>query len=137
MPVIPESTKISLAQRLRAHAKASWPQLAEVHVRFRGQFAYVAGELADGDQLPLMRLRYGGSAHRWGSAIYVASKDRYEDQIWFSGRIEEVFDLVCAPPGADHLGRPTPRHETGSCLIPTGPRRVGLDPVDSLTSRRV
>ena len=25
----------------------------------------VAGELAGGDQLPLMRLRYGGSAHRW------------------------------------------------------------------------
>jgi hypothetical protein len=26
----------------------------------------------------------------------VASKDSYEDQIWFSGAIEEeVFDLVC------------------------------------------
>jgi len=37
MPVIPESTKTSLAQRLRLHAKASWPQLAEIHVRFRGQ----------------------------------------------------------------------------------------------------
>lgn len=95
MPVIPESTKTSLAQRLRAHAKASWPQLAQVHVRFRGQFAYVAGELADGEQVPLMRLRYGGSAHRWGTAIYVASKDSYEDQIWFSGSTEEIFDLVC------------------------------------------
>ena len=61
MPVIPESTKTSLAQRLRAHAKASWPQLAQVHVRYRGQFAYVAGELADGEKIPLMRLRYGGS----------------------------------------------------------------------------
>ena len=30
MPAIPESTKISLAQRLRAHAKNTWPQLAEV-----------------------------------------------------------------------------------------------------------
>ena len=95
MPVIPESTKTSLAQRLSAHAKASWPQLAAVHVRFRGQFAYVAGELADGDHVPLMRLRYGGSAHRWGTAIYVASKDSYEDQIWFSGSTEEIFDLVC------------------------------------------
>jgi len=28
MPGIPESTKTSLTQRLRAHAKASWPQLA-------------------------------------------------------------------------------------------------------------
>ena len=42
-----------------------------------------------------MRLRYGGSAHRWGTAIYVASKNSYEDQIWFSGSTEEAFDLVC------------------------------------------
>ena len=92
---MPESTKTSLAQWLRAHAKANWPQLAQIHVRFRGQFAYVAGELADGERIPLMRLRYGGSAHRWGTAIYVASKDSYEDQIWFSGSTEEIFDLVC------------------------------------------
>ena len=95
MPAIPESTKTSLAQRLRAHATKNWPQLTEVHVRYRGQFAYVEGELADGERLPLMRLRYGGSAHRWGTAIYVASKDSYEDQIWFNGSTEEVFDLVC------------------------------------------
>jgi hypothetical protein len=95
MPAIPESTKTSLAQRLRAHAQQRWPQLAGVHLRYRGQFAYVAGELADGERLPLLRLRYGGSAHRWGSAVYVASKDSYEDQIWFSGTVEEVFDLVC------------------------------------------
>jgi hypothetical protein len=25
----------------------------------------------------------------------VASKDSYEDQIWFNGSTEEVFDLVC------------------------------------------
>lgn len=50
---------------------------------------------ADGDRLPLMRLRYGGSAHRWGSAIYVASKDSYEDQIWFTGTVGDIFDLVC------------------------------------------
>lgn len=95
MPAIPESTKISLAQRLRAHAKQNWPQLATVHVRYHGQFAYVDGELTDGERLPLMRLRYGGSAHRWGTAIYVASKDKYEDQIWFTASTEEAFDLVC------------------------------------------
>ena len=64
-------------------------------MRFRGQFAYVASELADGKRIPLMRLRYGGSAHRWGTAIYVASTDSYEDQIWFSGSIEGIFDMVC------------------------------------------
>jgi hypothetical protein len=95
MPAIPDSTKTSLAQRLRAHASSKWPQLATVHVRYRAQFAYVAGELADGQQLPLIRLRYGGSAHRWGTAIYLASKDSYEDQTWFTGTIEDIFDLVC------------------------------------------
>ena len=95
MPAIPASTKTSLTQRLRAHARNNWPQLTTVHVRYHGQFAYVAGELAGGDRLPLMRLRYGGSAHWWGTAIYVASKDSYEDQIWFTGTVEDIFDLVC------------------------------------------
>ena len=104
MPAIPESTKISLAQRLREHAKAKWPQLAGVHVRYRGQFAYVTGELADGDQVPLMRLRYGGSAHRWGTAIYVASSNSYQSQVWFSGSTEEAFDFVCDI----HIGTITP-----------------------------
>lgn len=69
-----------------------------MHVRYRGQFAYVDGELTNGERQPLMRLRYGGSAHRWGTAIYIASKDSYEDQIWFSGSTEEAFDLVCDLP---------------------------------------
>jgi hypothetical protein len=37
-----------------------------------------------------MRLRYGGSAHRWGNAIYTASTNSYEDQIWFSGSTEKL-----------------------------------------------
>ena len=41
-----------------------------------------------------MRLRYGGSAHRWGTAIYGASSDSYESQAWFSGSTEEAFDFV-------------------------------------------
>lgn len=95
MPTIPESTKASLVQRLNAHARRNWPQLAGVRVRYHGQFAYVTGELTDGEQLPLMRLRYGGSAHRWGTAIYTASSNSYESQIWFTGTTEEALDLVC------------------------------------------
>lgn len=95
MPANPESTKTSLAQGLQAHAKDNWPQLAGVHVRYHGQFAYVTGELTDGESRPLMQLRYGGSAHRWRSAIHVASKDGYENQVWFTGSTREVFDLVC------------------------------------------
>ena len=104
MPVIPESTKVSLAQRLREHAKAKWPQLAAVHVRYHGQFAYITGELNDGEHLPLMRFRYGGSAHRWGTAIYMASTNSYENQIWLTGSPEEAFDFVCDI----HIGPTTP-----------------------------
>lgn len=95
MPVIPASTKTSLPQRLRARAKANWPQLAAVHVRYHGQFAYVTAELTSAEQLPLMRLRYSGSAHRWSLATYRASNDTYENQYWFSGSTEEALDFVC------------------------------------------
>ena len=119
MPAIPESTKTSLAQRLRAHAAKNWPQLAEVHVRYRGQFAYVEGELADGERLPLMRLRYGGSAHRWGTAIYVVSTDSYENQIWFNGSTEEVFDLVLrSPRGLSRGTRRRPGHDGRGMMAP-------------------
>ena len=95
MPTIPASTKASLAQRLNAHARRNWPQLTGVRVRYHGQFAYVTGEMPDGEQLPLMRLRYGGSAHRWGTAIHTASTNSYESQVWFTGSTEEALDLVC------------------------------------------
>jgi hypothetical protein len=45
--------------------------------RVRGAFAYVTGTTAAGETLLLMRLRSGGSATRWGFAIYLASKDGY------------------------------------------------------------
>jgi hypothetical protein len=67
MAAPPASTKTSLQQRLSDHARAHWPQLAGVTVRFCGAFAYVEGQLLDGDTLPLMRLRHGGSAARWAS----------------------------------------------------------------------
>jgi hypothetical protein len=75
----PESTKTSLQQRLSKRARERWPQLAGVDVKFRANFAYVTGRRPDGDTLPSMRLRRGGSAARWGFAIYLASKDGYQD----------------------------------------------------------
>ena len=72
----PESTKTSLRQRLLARARERWPQLATIKVRHHGEFAYVTGELANSTTtLPLMRLRYTGSATKWGFAIYRASHD--------------------------------------------------------------
>jgi hypothetical protein len=99
MATPPQSTKSSLTQRLRTHAREHWPQLAELTVRFRGAFAYVEGRLADGEQLPLCRLRYAGSAATWGFALYLASSGRYEDQILptgsFAGTPEEALDCAC------------------------------------------
>jgi len=96
---IPESTKISLGQRLRERHQTRWPALANLHLRFRGQFAYVDGELPDQQRLPLCRLRYGGSASRWGFAIYLASRDGYQDSILptglHAGSPEEALDCAC------------------------------------------
>ena len=60
MPVIPASTKTSLPQRLRARAKQNWPQLAGVHVRYHGQFAYVTGELTDVERFQRRSQLLGG-----------------------------------------------------------------------------
>jgi hypothetical protein len=106
-PTIPESTKTSLGQRLRQHQRQRWPGLAGVAVRFRGRFAYVDGELETGEALPLCRLRYSGSASLWGFAIYLASRDGYEDSVLPSGlgagTPEEALDCACGL----YLGDPT------------------------------
>ena len=95
----PESTKTSLRQRLAARARKRWPQLAGITVRYHGEFAYVAGQLPGGITLRLCRLRYAGSAHTWGFAIYRASHDDYEDNILPSGSptstAEEALDCAC------------------------------------------
>lgn len=95
----PESTKSSLQQRLTSRARERWPDLANITVRFRAQFAYVDGHLTDGQVLPLCRLRYGASASRWGFAIYLASRDSYEDSILpngqYAGSPEDALDCAC------------------------------------------
>ena len=76
-------------------------------MRFRGAFAYVTAQLRDGDHIPLMRLRYGESASRWGFAIYLASKDGYQDSVLPTGQLagspEDALDTACGL----HLGDPT------------------------------
>jgi choline dehydrogenase-like flavoprotein len=94
----PESTKVNLTSRLNAHARAHWPILTRVQVRFRAGFAYIDGLLADGTTIKLCRLRYGGSAHHWGFAIYRASHDDYEDSILptgtFTGTAQDALDCA-------------------------------------------
>ena len=85
MPAIPESTRSSITLRLLDHAEKNWPQLAKVRARYHGSFAYITGVLRDGQQIPLFRLRYGGSAHSFGFAIYSAASDRYQDALLRTG----------------------------------------------------
>ncbi|MEO5994371.1 MAG: hypothetical protein ABIP92_12580 [Arthrobacter sp.] len=95
----PESTKTSLQQRLSSHARIKWPQIVSLDTRFRGEYAYITGHLTDEEKIPLMRLHYGGSAARWGFAIYLASKDGYEPAALpsgaFAGAPEEALDTAC------------------------------------------
>ena len=107
MAAPPASTKTSLHQRLSARAQQRWPDLASVDVRFRGAFAYVTGTTTDGEDLPLMRLRYGGSASMWGFAVYLASKDGYQESVlpsgFTAGAPEDALDTACGL----YLGDPT------------------------------
>ncbi|KZS68134.1 hypothetical protein [Mycobacterium ostraviense] len=107
MAAPPASTKTSLQQRLSARARQRWPQLDGIDVRFRGVFAYVSGRLPAGETIPLMRLRYGGSAARWGFAMYLASKNGYQDSVLqtgqFAGAPEDALDTACGL----YLGDPT------------------------------
>jgi len=84
VPAIPESTRSSITVRLLDHAEKNWPQLAKVRARYHGSFAYITGVLRNGEQIPLFRLRYGGSAHSFGFAIYSAASDR-------AGRIQSFL----------------------------------------------
>lgn len=99
MKAPPASTKTSLTQRLNHHARTRWPELASVEVRFRANFAYIDGRYADGTTLKLCRLRYSGSAHTWGFALYRASHDDYTDAVlpngMFVGTAEEALDCAC------------------------------------------
>ncbi len=96
---IPQSTRNSLTLKLIAHQRRHWPQLGQIEVRFRGNFASLDGLFADGYRQPLCRLRYGGSASLWGFAIYLASQDGYQDSILpdgsFEASAEAALDCAC------------------------------------------
>ena len=106
---IPVSTKSSIWQKLAARQRERWPQLREVSVRYRGNFAYVDGCLPDGDSMPLCRLRYSGSATFFGFAIALTRGDRdiYEDSLLPNGSFEatpqDALDCACGL----YLGDPT------------------------------
>ncbi|WP_261571331.1 hypothetical protein [Frankia gtarii] len=109
MAGIPESTKISLRQRLTAHAAEVWPGIAQVSTRYRGRFAYIDATGPDGECQPLFRLRYVGYANNWGFAVWRASHDDYADAVLpdgsWTGTAEAALDLTAGlylPGTADH-----------------------------------
>ncbi len=99
MAAIPEPTRDSITWRLVLHAEQNWPQLDKVQVTCRAGFAYAAGALPGGEIIPLFRLRYGGSAHSFGFAIYSAARGRYEDAVQLTGlptgTPQEALDTAC------------------------------------------
>ena len=99
VPAIPESTRDSITWRLILHAEKNWPQLAKIRARYHGSFAYITGVLRDGQQIPLFRLRYGGSAHSFGFAIYSPARDHYQDAFLLTGlpvgSPQEALDTAC------------------------------------------
>jgi len=99
MPQAPESTKSSLQYKLSARARNRWPALTGVDVKHRAAFAYITGTLADGQQLPLCRLRYNGSATIWGFSIYRASHHDYQPSVLHTGGTagspEDALDTAC------------------------------------------
>ncbi len=118
MPAIPESTRSSIIVRLLDHAEHNWPQLAKVRARYHGSFAYITGVLRNGEQIPLFRLRYGGSASSFGFAIYSAASDRYQDALLRTGlptgTPQEALDTACTVHLADLEPLRTPDELTGS-----------------------
>ena len=118
---IPDRARSDLERRLEAHRQSRWPQLTEARVRFRNPFAYVEATLPDGYDQPLFRLRWTGNReNKWAFAVWLASKDGYENSVLPSGMlvgtVEEAMDCACGlylnDPSAWELPRQrfAPRH---------------------------
>lgn len=95
---IPDGARRVLERRLEERRRERWPHLDGLSVRYRASFAYVAGTDEDGP-LPLLRLGYLGSATDWAFAIYLASKDGYENSVLptgtHTGTPEDALDCAC------------------------------------------
>lgn len=96
---IPQAVRQSLKSRLVQRCHERWPELTRLRLRFRADFAYVEGVLADDEEVTLCRLRYLGSDERWGFAIYLYSREAYEESVLPTGlpagTPEEALDCAC------------------------------------------
>jgi hypothetical protein len=112
MPVIPDSTRSSITLRLLHHAREHWPELENLQVTCRRSFAYAAAALPGEEPQPLFRLRYGGSAHSFGFALYSYASERYENAVLLTGSPvgtpQEALDTACALYLAGPGDKPSP-----------------------------
>jgi hypothetical protein len=97
---IPDGARRALARQLQDRRQQRWPQLHDLQIHYRASFAYIATAATDDENpLPLFRLRYIGSPDNWGFAIYLASRDGYQDSILpkggLTGTPAEALDCAC------------------------------------------
>ncbi len=96
---IPANTRLLLAQRLDTHRTQRWPELDELSLRYRGDFVYLTTTSITGEPMPLCRLTYRRNPEHWGFAIYLASRDGYENSLLPTGRPtgtpEQALDCAC------------------------------------------
>ncbi len=121
----------------RRIARSRWPQLKDARVRFRDPYAYVEATLPDGYDQPLFRLRWTGNRqNKWAFAIWLASKDGYENSVLPSGllvgTVEEAMDCACGLYLNDPSAWELPRQR----IAPEALRRArrSLTPVDRVMS---
>jgi hypothetical protein len=116
MPAIPESTRSSITLRILLHAEEHWPQLENLQVTCRSGFAYATAALPGEESQPLFRLRYGGSAHSFGFALYSHAAGRYEDAVLLTGSHtgtpQEALDTACTLYLAGTSDKPSSRPPT-------------------------
>ena len=95
----PASTQTSLWQRLLALRSARWPQISQIHTRYRANFAYIDAVLADGDRLRLCRLRYTAARPTNGDSPSTApattTTKTYLPTGYPVGTAEEALDTAC------------------------------------------
>ena len=114
---LPDSTKNSLRYRLITRTRERWPQLADLSIRHRGQFAYIDGR-----------------ATRWHHAAPVpAALRRLGEQLGLRDPPRQPRRLRRCPP-AQRVPRRHPRRSPRLRLRPLPQRPHRLDPTpDELT----
>jgi hypothetical protein len=103
-----------------------------------GSFACITGVLRNGEQIPLFRLRYGGSAHSSGFAIHSAASDHLSARTRGMAAVP-ALSVIHSPVGAwIDAGRAAAAREglwAARPILWTGSHRQGLRQLPQLHRR--